>query len=122
MDKQQATGYQTQLVARRTALLAQIAEQRGGVMGRAEAASAHFGRPEDPTAQVETEKDIEFAIGEHEMAGLDAIEAALARIEAGTYGECTDCGIDIPPARLQVAPEAPRCIDCQEKFEKKHPA
>jgi len=122
MDKQQATANQAQLVAMRAALLAQMAEQRGGQVGRAEVASSHFGHPEDSPAQLATEKEIEFAIDEHEVAELGAIDAALARIEAGTYGECTDCGVHIPAARLNATPEAPRCIHCQEKFEKKHPA
>ena len=121
MDKQHIATSQQRLVGMRAALLVQMAEQRGGQIGRAEAASAHFGRPEDSPAQLATEKEIEFAIGEHEVAELDALDAALARIEAGSYGECTDCGVNIPAARLQATPEAPRCIHCQEKFEKKHP-
>ncbi len=120
MDKQQAAGYQQQLVGLRAALLAQMAEQRGGVVSRAEAAAAHFGHPEDSPAQLATEKEIEFAIGEHEIVELNAIDAALARIAAGTYGECIDCGAHITAARLHATPEAPRCIHCQEKFEKKH--
>ncbi|MNT89889.1 RNA polymerase-binding transcription factor [compost metagenome] len=45
------------------------------------------------------------------------MDAALNRIEAGTYGECTDCGTDITAARLHATPEAPRCVHCQEKAE-----
>jgi DnaK suppressor protein len=74
--------------------------------------------PEDSRAQVNTERDIEFALGEHEIAHLAAIDAALERIAAGSYGECTDCGADIGTARLHVAPEAARCLGCQEKAEK----
>ena len=121
MDKQKITASQKHLLAMRAALLAQMAEQRGGQVSRAEAASAHFGHPEDSPAQLATEKEIEFAIGEHEVAELEALDAALARIEAGTYGECVDCGVNIPVARLHVTPEAPRCIHCQEKYELKHP-
>ncbi len=117
MDKQKIAASQKQLVDMRAALLAQMAEQRGGQVGRAEAASAHFGHPEDSPAQLATEKEIEFAIGEHEVAELDALDAALARIEAGTYGLCIDCGVEIPAARLHAAPEAVRCIACQEKAE-----
>jgi DnaK suppressor protein len=120
MDKQKFAANQKQLVDMRAALLAQMAEQRGGQLSRAEAASAHFGHPEDSPAQLATEKEIEFAIGEHEVAELDALDAALARIEAGTYGECIDCGVNIPAARLGATPEASRCIHCQEKFEKRH--
>jgi DnaK suppressor protein len=122
MDKQHATPYQQQLVAMRAALLAQMAAQRGGDIGRVEAASAHFSHSEESPAQMATEKEIEFAIGDHEVAELTAIEAALSRIEAGSYGECIACGVHIPAARLKATPEASRCIHCQEAYEKKHPA
>ena len=117
MNKQQAAPYQHQLQDLRAALLSQIAEQRGGVVSRADVAAEHFGRPEDSSAQLATERELEFALGERETAELGAIDAALARIEAGTYGECTDCGVHIPAARLHATPEAPRCIPCQEKVE-----
>jgi RNA polymerase-binding transcription factor DksA len=41
-----------------------------------------------------------------------AIDAALARLRAGTYGICTRCGEAIAPARLTAMPEAPTCIAC----------
>lgn len=117
MKPQEAIPYQEQLLSMRKALLAQIAEQRGGIVGRAEVAAAHFGRPEDSSAQLATEREVEFALGEHETAELQAIDNALSRIEAGTYGECTDCGAHITPARLHAAPETHRCITCQENAE-----
>jgi RNA polymerase-binding transcription factor DksA len=39
--------------------------------------------------------------------------AALARIEAGTYGTCVDCGRPIPDERLEARPEADRCVEDQ---------
>ncbi len=117
MNQQQAAPYQHQLLDLRAALLSQMAEQRGGVVSRADVAAEHFGRPEDSSAQLATERELEFALGERETAELGAIDAALARIEAGTYGDCTDCGVHIPAARLHATPEAPRCIPCQEKVE-----
>jgi DnaK suppressor protein len=117
MNPQQAAPYQHQLLDLRAALLSQIAEQRGGVVSRADVAAEHFGRPEDSSAQLATERELEFALGERETAELGAIDAALARIEAGTYGDCTDCGVHISAARLHATPEAPRCIPCQEKME-----
>lgn len=48
---------------------------------------------------------------------LQEIAAARARMDEGRYGECVDCGCDIPLARLQVQPAAARCIPCQERFE-----
>ena len=84
---------------------------------RAEAAADHFGQPEDPRAQLATERELEFALDERETAHLAAVVAALTRIEAGTYGECTDCGTHITAARLHATPEAARCVHCQEKAE-----
>jgi len=121
MDKPQTAPYQQQLLGLRAALLAQISAQRGGTISRADAAADHFGQPEDPRAQVATERELEFALGERETAELAAIASALARIEAGSFGLCTDCGAPIPAARLQVSPEAGRCIACQEKAEQTHP-
>ena len=41
--------------------------------------------------------------------------AALMRIESGTYGVCVDCGREIPDERLLVIPYASRCVSCQGK-------
>ena len=47
-------------------------------------------------------------------AELAAVEAALERVEAGTYGICVNCGRPIAPARLQARPAAELCIDCAQ--------
>ena len=117
MDKQQTAARQQQLLAMRASLLAQISAQRGGTVSRADVAADHFGQPDDSRAQVATERELEFALGERETAELAAIAAALERIDAGSYGVCTDCGVNIPAARMQASPEAWRCIACQEKAE-----
>jgi DnaK suppressor protein len=49
---------------------------------------------------------------------LRAIEYALARIKAGSYGICQACGRPISTERLEAIPETPLCIDCQESAEK----
>ena len=43
---------------------------------------------------------------------LARIEAALARIEDGSYGECLNCGEPIAPGRLKLDPAAAVCIAC----------
>ncbi len=114
MDTQHATTIQQKLETQRASLLAQISEQRGGKKSRAEVAAEHFARHEDSDAQVNTARDLEFAVNEHETAELAAIDAALARLQAGTYGQCTDCDARIPAARLSATPEAARCVSCQD--------
>ena len=43
---------------------------------------------------------------------LDLVEAALARLDAGSYGVCEQCGKQISDERLEAMPQASRCIDC----------
>lgn len=43
-----------------------------------------------------------------------AIDEALARMDAGTYGTCTVCGEAIPAERLEVRPLSVRCVRCAE--------
>lgn len=45
------------------------------------------------------------------------IEAALARIEAGTFGRCCHCGEPVEPPRLALDPTSVFCADCQEDRE-----
>ncbi|HUH13227.1 MAG TPA: TraR/DksA C4-type zinc finger protein [Longimicrobiales bacterium] len=49
---------------------------------------------------------------ERERAKLGQVTAALARMEAGTYGRCTECEGDIPFERLMIFPETPTCTAC----------
>ena len=50
----------------------------------------------------------------------DGVLAALARLEDNSYGQCVDCGHQIPPGRLDARPDAARCVDCQAKYAKRH--
>ena len=117
MDRQLITPFKKQLLAQRGSLQIQIANLRGGTISRAQASADHFGQPEDSRAQMVTERDLEFALDARETAELAAVDAALKRIEDGVYGLCADCGVVIPALRLHAAPEAARCIDCQERSE-----
>ena len=48
---------------------------------------------------------------------LKKIEAALKKIDRGTFGECEDCGISISKERLVARPTATLCINCKEEQE-----
>lgn len=54
------------------------------------------------------------ALGEAGLHEAQAINAALQRIEKGTYGECLGCGEEIPHARLEAVPHAALCVKCAE--------
>lgn len=119
MTTQDFTPFKEQLLQQRASLVAQLVTLRGGPIGRVEASADHFAGHTDSAAQTATERDLELALDDHETSELVAVDAALQRIAAGTYGRCTDCDVQIPVARLQVAPEAARCIGCQEKAEQR---
>jgi DnaK suppressor protein len=43
------------------------------------------------------------------------IDAALARIDAGTYGTCAQCGTSIPEERLELRPFTATCVACSSR-------
>ena len=61
--------------------------------------------------------DTEVELGHRQHAILDQVEAALDRIDDGSYGRCEDCGQDIARERLDAIPYASLCIRCEERAE-----
>ena len=106
-----------QLRGMRADVLAQLRAQRGGPIGRAEAAAEAREHESDDWAQADAERDLAIALEERESAELVAIDAALQRIADGSYGLCIDCGDTIANARLHATPTALRCVGCQGKAE-----
>ena len=49
------------------------------------------------------------------VAEISQINAALARIEDGSYGECVTCGEEVGEKRLEAVPHTPQCITCASK-------
>ena len=62
-------------------------------------------------------RDVTMAEIDRDAAEIEAIDAALERLETGTYGRCVDCGTTIPRGRLAQNPEAARCVTCQRHRE-----
>lgn len=90
----------------------------------AEAASAALAAEEAGGDLEEADLASELTEADREEALVDAADtrredalAALARLEAGTYGVCVDCGEKIDEARLEFRPEAARCLACQQAHE-----
>lgn len=63
--------------------------------------------------------DVNLAEITRDVEELRGLEAALARIGAGTYGSCDECGAEIDARRLTIMPAAARCVACQTKLEAK---
>ena len=70
------------------------------------------------TATATLDREIDYTLEENSTQVLGEIDAALLRIDAGTYGTCTSCGEEIPAARLEAYPWASLCIDCARTLER----
>ena len=71
------------------------------------------------TSSKNFEREHEMSIANNARDMLVQSERALARIAAGTYGECESCNQAVGKARLQVFPRATLCKDCKEKQERR---
>jgi DnaK suppressor protein len=96
------------LLAERTRLLVELGEpiEAPGQMtyGSQAAAASHV---------FEQQRDL--ALRERSRGELARVDAALRRLDEGTYGTCATCGSQIDPERLEAIPWAPNCIDCARK-------
>ena len=96
----------TTLLAERARLLAELGEQiqAPGQMtygSQAAAASQVF------------EQQRSLALRDRARQQLELVDAALGRIDNGTFGTCLRCGNPIAAERLEALPWAALCIDCQ---------
>jgi DnaK suppressor protein len=64
--------------------------------------------------------DIDLALLQMRAETVTRIDAALVRLEAGTYGSCTECATAISEPRLRALPFAARCQACEERREEEH--
>jgi RNA polymerase-binding transcription factor DksA len=62
---------------------------------------------------IDLEADLADVLLARNSEAMEEIEAALKRIDDGTYGTCVSCGAPIPFERLEILPAADRCVACQ---------
>ncbi len=64
------------------------------------------------------ERSKDFSLRENAMLVVNAIDHALRKMEAGTYGRCDKCGGGISPERLQAVPYTTLCLGCKRETER----
>ena len=94
------------LLAERETLRAEIAE------GIVAPGPMTYGSQAAAASQV-FEQQRDLALRDRNLQQLETVDAALTRLDAGTYGACVRCGRPIAPGRLEALPWAAHCIDCQ---------
>ena len=82
---------------------------------RTDRASEVFDEVDHSDAAMQEEMD--FALIQMKAETLARVDEALARLEAGSYGRCFECGGEISEKRLRALPFAGRCTVCEEKNE-----
>lgn len=65
------------------------------------------------------DRELDSTLEENEERVLAAIDAALRRIDEGTYGTCETCGEPIGEERLEALPWTTQCIDCKRRSERR---
>ncbi len=107
MEQSALTGYRTALGNELLALWAVIEDGRGAVK---------IDRSYDRLERVLDSSARDQACRELERAGrmLKLVEAALKRIDLGTFGRCLICRQPIKGARLRALPWAEHCLPCEE--------
>jgi RNA polymerase-binding protein DksA len=66
-----------------------------------------------------SEQDLALSLMGNVNGTLEQIDAALQRVEEGTYGSCLDCDLRIPAARLEALPYARYCVQCAARRERR---
>ena len=78
--------------------------------------SAHEVTDRKDEAALQSISDVNSRQEQRDLDEMAEVEAALHRLDEGTYGDCSDCEA-IPLQRLQVQPATQRCARCQATFE-----
>ncbi len=70
------------------------------------------------TATVTVDRELDYSLEENSAHVLREIDAALGRIDDGTFGTCTRCGKPIGEERLEAMPYVTLCIECKRLEER----
>ena len=97
----------------RAALLAERDRLRAGIAeGIVAPGPMTYGSQAAAATQV-FEQQRDLALRDRNEQHLAEVDAALGRLDDGTYGTCARCGRPIAPERLDALPWAAHCIECQ---------
>ena len=100
-----------------------LEDERARLMERIASETARLNQPIESTtewvdqARLITTRELQSALLAQAQQHLEHIEAALRRLDEGTYGICAVCGGPINPERLRALPYATTCVKCQRQQE-----
>lgn len=107
----------TELQGYRETLLQLRERVRGDIQANIDAVEQEVRPVGEDTREPSEGLDKELALESNEEGIYHAVNAALQRLDEGTFGKCIACGAKIPKARIQAVPYAAYCVDCERKAE-----
>ena len=110
MDRKSIARFQKALQARHRELRQGLAQTHR----ESPAAQHDYGKDEGDRANTSLARELDLGQKSRERALLTSVDAALKRINEGTFGECLNCGQEINSKRLEAIPWVRYCITCQE--------
>jgi DnaK suppressor protein len=113
----QRAGLRAALDQREHQLARRVADHHEGGT-RAEHAHQVLMQDGDDAPQRAADREVDLALSDLELRELAEVREAQARLDAGEYGACADCGSDIAFDRLRAEPWALRCVDCEAAHER----
>ncbi|HSZ99516.1 MAG TPA: TraR/DksA C4-type zinc finger protein [Streptosporangiaceae bacterium] len=108
-----------QLASEAAALRTDIERAESDIASRLGDAVGDAGDDQADVGAKTFEREHELALTHNARELLEQNERAIARIQAGTYGNCDSCGEPIGKARLQAFPRATLCVSCKQREERR---
>ena len=104
----------TLMLARRTDLQAQMEQNRENLTPPSQ--------DEGAVLQRNVAREVDQTLTDIDATDLVRMDLALKRMDEGTYGECGECGCDIPFERLKIEPQTQHCVACKSRWESQQAA
>ena len=96
-----------------------LAAEADALMQEREQGDVQFDEESGEGDTLSAERERDLMLSATAQRSVDAIDAALERVDVGTYGVCTRCTNPIPFERLEAIPEASMCIPCKSRLERR---
>jgi DnaK suppressor protein len=121
MEKAKSKKFRNLLLRKRKELVEQMGYIRentfGDTMKESSGDNSAYGFHMADQGTDSQEREKAFMMAYREGRLIYHIDEALARLDEGTYGRCSECGGWIDEARLEAVPHARLCIACKSKEE-----
>lgn len=114
MERSELESYKSRLLELRARLIRQVSDLETAIVEDVTAPGDVSSVSTHPADQDSEGLGANVALARNEAGILAAVEAALLRIEQGTFGRCRQCNRPIARDRLEALPYTPYCIACAE--------